>query len=103
MNLIEKQYTDESGIPRLVLIPDNESDVSLGIPISLSLDSLYGHMPLDFQRALVTALHDQGLVKAQDYFAPDAYTKFRAALLSVIRHDFFSVQSLAKESLNGQQ
>jgi hypothetical protein len=100
MTLVEKQYIDERGIARFVLLPDDEADIQSGIPVSLDLEPLFGHMPLDFQRRLYEALHDQGLIKPEDYMKPDAYSKFRAAMLSVIRHDFFSVQSLVKESIH---
>lgn len=97
MNLVEKSFVDEAGINRLVLVPEDEPDIRSGIPLSLDLSPLFGHMPLDFQRDLYAALHAQKLVKASDYLQPGAYERFQAALRSVMKHDFLSVQALAKE------
>lgn len=94
MNLIERTYIDELGIPKLVLIPDDESDLSTGIPLSVDLSSLFGHMPIAFQRSLYEALYAQNLVKKSDYFKPDSAQRFQAALRTVIKHDFLDVQSL---------
>jgi len=99
-NLVEKTYTTNDGLPAVVLIPDDETDLDTGIPVSLDLTALYVHMPIDFQQRLYTALHAQGLVKAKDYFAAGAADRFKAALLSVIRHDFLSAQKIAKQELN---
>ena len=93
---IPTKATDESGITRLVLLPEGETDAKMGIPVSLDLSPLFGHMPPEFQKALYDALHANGLVVAKDYFKPGSDQRFKAAMLSVIRHDFLSVQSLAK-------
>lgn len=97
--IVRHQYTDPIGIPRTVLLPKGETDVKAGIPVSLDLSPLFGHMPDTFQRELYTALHAKGLVEASDYFKPGAAERFRAAMFSVIKHDFFNVQTLAKEEL----
>lgn len=97
--LVEKTYTTNEGIPALVLVPDDEPDLSTGIPVSLDLSELYTHMPQDFQRRLYEALHAQGLIKPQDYFTPDASQRFKAAMLTVIRADFLSCQTIAKREL----
>lgn len=99
MPIVRKEFTDGFGIPRTVLLPEGETDVKAGIPASLDLSPLYGHMPADFQRELYAALRAQGLVDAADYFKPGAGERFRAAMFTVIKHDFFSVQTLAKEEL----
>lgn len=98
--LVRREYTDELGIPRLVLIPEDETDYSLGVPLALDLHPIFGHMPPQFQRDLYQALRAQGLIEPKDYFAPGAGDRFRAAMLSVIKHDFFSVQTIAKEELS---
>lgn len=97
--VVRKQYLDQTGISRVVLLPEGEKDVKTGIPVSLDLSPLFGHMPDEFQRSLYEALHAKGLVDAADYFKPGAAERFRSALLSVVKHDFFSVQTLAKEEL----
>lgn len=100
MSAVERRsFNDDRGIPRVVLIPVGETDNQAGIPISLDLDRLYGHMPVEFQRSLYEALHAQGLVEPADFLKPGAGERFRAAMLSIIKHDFLSVQALAKEEL----
>lgn len=99
MNFVRRDYIDLDGIPRRVLIPESETDNAMGIPVSLELSDLFGHMPVPFQQSLYEALHAQGLVEASDFFLPDAGKRFRAAMLSVIKHDFLSVQTIAKEEL----
>lgn len=96
---VEAEFIPPSGIPQTVIVPPGEPDLSTGIPVSLDVSPLYEHMPEAFQRELVKALRAQGLVKAADYFQPDAGIRFRAAMLSVIRHDFLNVQTLAKEEM----
>src|SRR5690348_9261519 len=83
-----KTYEDGLGISRVVLIPPGEKDMKTGIPVSLDLTPLYGHMPADFQREFYAALHAQGLVEAADYFKPGAAERYRRALFTVIKHDF---------------
>lgn len=99
---LRESYEDGSGIPRVVLIPSGETDLKTGIPLSLDLTPLFGHMPDQFQRAFYKALHDQGLVEAADFFKAGAADRYRRALLTVIKHDFLSIQALAnKEITNG--
>lgn len=101
--IIEKSFIDPAGIPRVTLLPKGENDPSMGIPVSLDLAPLFGHMPDSFQADLTVALHAQGLIKAADYFQPGASDRFRAAMLTVIRHDFLNVQALAKQEIpNGR-
>lgn len=98
----ERQYVDAAGIPRVALLPKGESDVTMGIPISLDVSSLYEHMPESWVAEFTTALHAQGLVKPQDFFVPGAGDRFRAAMLTVIRHDYSDVLTIAKAALNGR-
>lgn len=101
--VMEKAYTDEKGIPRVSLVPEGEKDMTTGIPVSLDVTVLYPHMPDSFQAALTEALHAVGLVKPADYFLNGASERFRAAMLTVIRHDFGNVQALANEALKGNR
>jgi hypothetical protein len=94
-----EDYIDALGIPRRVLVPEGETDLKMGIPLSLDLSPIFGHMPPAFQRDLYAALHAQGLVEAKDYFVRGAAERFRAAMFTVIAHDFTNVQTLAKEVL----
>lgn len=92
-------FDDDSGIPRVVLIPQGEPDKKTGIPLSLDLTPLFGHMPLDFQRAFYKALHEQGLIEPLDFFKPGAADRYQRALRNVIKHDFLSIQILAKQEI----
>lgn len=93
------KYQDDSGISRVVLVPPGEKDLKTGIPVSLDLSALYGHMPAAFQKAFYQALHDNGLVEPADYFKTGAADRYRRALQTVLKHDFFSIQALAKQEL----
>lgn len=94
-----KTYQDGSGISRTVLVPTGEADLKRGIPLSLDLSSLYGHMPDEFQRTLYEALHAQGLIEPTDYFKPGAAERYQRAIRTVIKHDFLDIQTLAHEEL----
>lgn len=96
----KRDYVDERGIHQRVIVPNGETDLKTGIPVSLDVSSLYGHMPDTWQRDFYEALHAQGLVEPGDFFKPGAADRFKAAMLSVIRHDFLSVQALANEELS---
>ena len=100
---VEKSYIDASGLPSLVLVPEGTTDLSIGIPVSLDISGLYSHMPHEFIAEFTKALHAQSLIKPQDYFLPGASDKYRAALLMVIRHDFLSIQALAKVELDARK
>lgn len=92
-------YHDDQDIPRVVMLPPGETDATMGIPTSLDLTPLYGHLSADFQKRLYTALHARGLVEPADYVKPGAADRFRAAMLSAIKHDFTSVLALVQEEL----
>jgi len=97
-----KSYEDEAGISKVVLVPNGETDLKKGIPVSFDLSSLFGHMPKDFQRDLYAALHAQGLIEPKDYFAMGAADRYQRAVRDVIKKDFLNVQALAKEALDGK-
>lgn len=90
-------YEDGSGIPRVVLVPPGEKDYRMGVPVSLDLSTLYGHMPESFQKALYEALHAQGLIEPKDFFAAGAAERYQRAIRTVLKHDFLNIQALAKE------
>jgi hypothetical protein len=95
-----KSYQDDSGATRVVLIPEGETDLKLGIPLSFDLSPLFGHMPKAFQQELYNALHAQGLVEPADYFKPGAAERYQRALRTVLKHDFSNIQTLAQKELN---
>ncbi len=98
---VEMTYRDpNTGVPQRVLVPEGSSDLSAGIPVSLDISGLYEHMPQEWVRDFTVALHAQGLVKPQDYFQAGASDRYKQALLMIIRHDFLSIQALAKRELD---
>lgn len=101
--ITRQSYTDPDGIERVVIAPEGERDLATGIPVSMDLDVLYAHMPAEWRRSLYAALHAQGLIEPADYFKPGASDRFRAAMLTVIRHDFLNAQSLANDLLQGRR
>ena len=99
---IERAHVDSTGIPTRVLVPPEETNLDTGIPVSLDVSQLYAHMPHDFVVEFTAALHAQGLVKPQDYFVAGASDRYKAAFLMVIRHDFLSLQAIAKQELDNR-
>lgn len=97
---VEKDYTTPDGVPTRVLVPEGSTDLAAGIPVSLDVSQLYEHMPHQFVVEFTAALHAQGLVKPADYFVIGASDRYKAALLMIIRHDFLSIQALAKQELD---
>jgi len=92
-------YLDSNGIHRRVLLPNDDADANEGIPLSLPLESLFGHMPVSFQARLSSELFERGLVEPSDFFKPGAAELTRGAILSVCKHDALSIISLAKSLL----
>ena len=93
-----QSYKDDAGVPRVVFVPAGE-DPKMGIPASLDLSELFGHMPKAFQTEFYEALHAQGLIEPADYFKPDSADRYARALRSVIKHDFLSVQAIAQKEI----
>lgn len=100
VSLEKRSIVDAAGVPKVVLLPKDETDVRTGIPVSLDLSPLFGHMPDSFQKTLYESLHAQGLIEPADYFKPGAAERFRAAMFTIIKHDFCSVQTIANEELS---
>jgi|SRR5579864_88621 len=91
-----KDYRDESGIMRRVLLPDDNALVSEGVPLSLDITQLYSHMPIEFVARLSQALWDRGLVEPTDFFKPGAHELCRDAVLDTVKFDALSIVSLAR-------
>lgn len=92
-------FINDLGHPQVVLVPQAETDPRKGIPLSLDLSPLFGHMPDAFQQTLYKALHAQGLIEPADFFKSGASERYQRALRDVLKHDFLSIQALAKEEL----
>lgn len=95
--MIRRDYFDERGIQRRVLVPDETTPLSEGIPISVPVDTLYDHMPTEFVVHLVNALFARNLIEPGDFFKAGAAELTRNAILEVCRQDALSIISLAKK------
>lgn len=98
MTNFRHDYRDKDGIQRRVLLPSEAVNPDEGIPVSLEVDQLYQHMPLEFRVKLVDELWAVGLVEPCDFLKPGAPEKTRAALLAVVKYDVLNIQTIAKEN-----
>lgn len=98
LNLTKVDYTDEFGIKRRVLLPVGDTNVREGIPISLDLDTLYAHSPIEYRRNLTDELWARGLIEPCDFLKPGADDLIRASLLAVAKRDTFDIKTLAREA-----
>jgi len=97
-------YRDNDGIMRRVLVPTSgEAEPSEGVPVSLPVDYLYEHMPIEFRQRLMEALYTNGFIEPDDYLKAGAAERIRAAWLSVIKRDVLDIQQYAKEYKNGKR
>lgn len=92
--------TDALGLPKRVLIPAG-ADPSEGIPVSFDFEQVYARMPAPFIAELTKACWARGLIEPCDFLKPGADQLFKSAMLSVIKHDFLSVQTIAQEICHG--
>lgn len=100
-SLVPIDYRDEFGIMRRVLLPAGASPQE-GIPISLPVDELYGHMPIEFRQRLMEALWARELVEPRDFLRAGAAELIRSAWLSVVKYDVMDIQNLAKENSHAE-
>lgn len=96
--VITVSVVDEQGIERRVLLPHAGIDPREGIPVSLPVDELYQHMPIEFRQRLVQELLAVGLVEPCDFLKSGAVKLIQAAILAVVKNDVLSIISFAKES-----
>lgn len=97
-----REYSDERGIPRRVLLPDNDTgNPKRGIPFSLNVDNLYPHMPVEFLQRLYPALWLRGIVTAEDALKPGAGALIAAAIMSIVQHDALTIQAVARGVYDG--
>lgn len=100
----QAEYTDERGVKRLVLLPDDvTANPAEGIPLDLDVETLYPHMPAHFGARLKAELWARGLIQPSDYLSPGATEKIRAALLAVVKEDTMSILALAKERASNHE
>lgn len=95
--IIAHDVEDEEGRPVRLLTPEGQPPEG-GIPTHLNLTEIYGHLPVEFQRAIIRACWERGLIEPQDFLQADSAGKFRQALHSVIRNEWLKVLHLAQEN-----
>jgi len=96
---IKRDYRDESGIMRRVLIPNEDSNPAEGVPLSVDVGQLYQDVPHDFVVRLSNALFDRGLIEPSDFLRPGGHELTRDAFLDCVRQDALSIISLAKSMI----
>jgi hypothetical protein len=99
MSAIKKDYRDSSGIMRRVLVPNDDANLSEGVPLSLDLERLYSDVPIGFVAKLSEALFNRGLIEPSDFMKPGAHELCRDAVMDVMREDALSIISLARSML----
>lgn len=94
--IVKAEYRDRDGIRRRVLIPATGGDPSEGIPISVPVDRLFSHCPVEWRRSLIDELWARGLVEAADFKRAGANELIQGALRSLIKHDTLSIIDFVK-------
>lgn len=88
-------YRDEHGIKRRVLLPSGVTAHEEGIPVSLDVDRLYLHCPVDFRRRLVEELWARNLIEPCDFLRAGASELTRAAINAAMKADTLDIITLA--------
>lgn len=97
---IEKEYTDERGVQRRVIVDKPNTKASEGIPIDVFdiLDNTFNESPLSFRIKLYKGLWDRGLIEKKDFLKSTAAKDFRSAILAAIARDAeTAIQNILKE------
>lgn len=97
--MIKRDFFDDRGIKRRVLVPDENAPLTEGIPVSLPVDNLYNTAPPEFVVRLVNALFARGLVEPADFMQPGAAELTRVALLDTLKFDAQSIVSFANDHI----
>lgn len=104
MSVKEVDYQDRDGVMRRVMVPDDgiDHDPQEGIPVDMfdEIIGIYHDASANFRYNLCKALWQRGLIYPADYLQPGADKAYRQALTVAIKHDIFSVQTLAKMRLD---
>lgn len=102
--MIRKDYTDQNGIRRRALVPDEYTNAEEGLPASISLDAALLQQGCSFEyiKRLYAELQARGLIEPADFLKPQAPDLISAALRATIRMDVQTIQAIAKEQSNGK-
>jgi len=95
--MIKRDFFDNKGIRRRVIVPDENAPLTEGIPVSLPIEKLYDTAPTDFVIRLVNALFARGLIEPEDFFKAGAAELTQNALLDTLKFDALNIVTLAKE------
>lgn len=89
------------GSPRLYALPPGVvvDDPSEGIPVDVYdlIAPLFEGASSEFWKELVQAFWDRGLIRKEDFLAPDGHKKIRQALNQVYKHDVLSILAALRE------
>lgn len=94
-NNIKMDYVDREGIQRRVLLPEGDHNVQEGIPLSLMVDSLYSHCPVEYRVRITDELWARGLIEPCDFIKPGASELIRSAILAAVKSDVLDIITLA--------
>lgn len=100
--MIRKDYTDERGIKRRVLLPEDGIDPREGILVSMPLDDVFETLPASFVARLTDECWKRGLIEAEDFTRPGAAESYKAAFRAIIASDFHVLVTRAKEYANSK-
>lgn len=84
--MIIKDYTDDRGVQRRVIVKNASDSPSEGIPHDIydRLDELYADAPERFRLTLYRKLWARGLITREDFEKPNAPVTFRRAFQSAV-------------------
>lgn len=86
---IVKEYLDDRGVQRRVLVDKPNTRPSEGVPIDVFdiLEDTFKDSPLSFRQKLYQGLWDRNLIEKKDFQKSTAPKDFRSALLAAIARD----------------
>lgn len=96
--MIVKDYTDNNGIQRRALLPDESTPPEQGIMLSVYLDEELQKrgFSIELIKRLYAELFVRGVVTHEDYLRAESPTLIRSAVLSAIQVDVQVLQDIAR-------
>lgn len=96
---IKKEFQDERGIMRRVVVDKANTRPSEGIPIDVFdvLDEMFEDCPLSFRKILYNGLWARGLIEKEDFSKRTALNDLRSALQASIARDASDIILKIKE------
>lgn len=99
--MIVRDYDDKYGIRRRVLLPDDDTNVEEGVPISMFWDAFFLErgFSLGFVKRFVDETWGRNLITPQECADQRNAELLRAAWLGAAKADVLDLQGLAREQL----